>query len=110
MVMHWSRTGVLHAHSSMLINGLGALVTAATTLVVMVSKFTEGAWLTVLLIPGIVLVMKKVRGHYERLMRALSALASAARSWPEAAAGDDTVRSLDAHFRKGDALRPDDFA
>jgi amino acid transporter len=72
MVMHWRRTGGPHAHSSMLINGLGAVVTAATTLVVMVSKFTEGAWVTVLLIPGIVLVMKSVHGHYERLMRAVS--------------------------------------
>jgi amino acid transporter len=71
MVMHWRRTGGPHAHSSMLINGLGALVTAATTLVVMVSKFTEGAWVTVLLIPSIVAVMKNVHGHYERLIRAV---------------------------------------
>jgi amino acid transporter len=72
MVMHWRRTGGPHAHTSMLINGLGAIVTAATTLVVLVSKFTEGAWVTVLLIPGIVLVMKNVHGHYARLMRAVS--------------------------------------
>jgi hypothetical protein len=56
----------------MLINGLGALATAATTLVVMVSKFTEGAWVTVLLIPSIVVVMRNVQGHYERLMRAVT--------------------------------------
>ena len=73
MVRHWRRTGGPHAHSSMLINGLGAVVTAATTLVVMISKFTEGAWVTVLLIPSIVLVMKNVHGHYARLIRAASA-------------------------------------
>jgi amino acid transporter len=72
MVMHWRRTGGPHARTSMLINGLGALVTAATTIVVMVSKFTEGAWVTVLLIPTMVAVMKNVHGHYARLMRAVA--------------------------------------
>jgi amino acid transporter len=71
MVIHWKRTGGPRAHSSMLINGLGALVTAATTVVVMVSKFAEGAWVTVLLIPAIVAVMKNVHGHYARLARSV---------------------------------------
>ena len=71
MVIHWKRTGGSHAHSSMLINGLGAVVTAATTIVVMVSKFAEGAWVTVLLIPVIVAVMKNVHGHYARLARSI---------------------------------------
>jgi amino acid transporter len=71
MVMHWRRMGGPHAHASMLINGLGALATAATTLVVMVSKFTEGAWVTVLLILSIVAVMKNVHGHYTRLARSV---------------------------------------
>jgi amino acid transporter len=72
MVMHWKRVGGAHARHSMLINGLGALATAATTAVVMVSKFTEGAWVTVLLIPAIVAVMKNVRGHYDRLAAEIS--------------------------------------
>ncbi|MBV8731523.1 MAG: APC family permease [Acidobacteriia bacterium] len=67
MVMHWKRQGGPHARHSMFINGLGALVTAATTAVVMVSKFAEGAWVTVLLIPAIVTVMKRVHRHYDRL-------------------------------------------
>src|SRR5215469_6335963 len=67
MVLHWKRKGGPHARNSMLINGLGALVTAATTGVVMVSKFAEGAWVTVMLIPAIVALMKNVRGHYDRL-------------------------------------------
>jgi amino acid transporter len=68
MVMHWKRIGGPHARHSMLINGLGAVATAVTTLVVMVSKFAEGAWVTVLLIPAIVAVMKNVHGHYDRLL------------------------------------------
>jgi hypothetical protein len=67
MVMHWRRVGGPHARHSMLINGLGAMVTAATTIVVMLAKFTEGAWVTILLIPAIVAVMKNVHGHYDRI-------------------------------------------
>jgi len=37
----------------MLINGMGALATGCTTCVVIVAKFTEGAWITVLAIPGL---------------------------------------------------------
>jgi hypothetical protein len=57
MVMHWRRTGGRGAFSSMLINGMGALATGCTTCVVIVAKFTEGAWLTVLAIPGLVWLM-----------------------------------------------------
>jgi amino acid transporter len=67
MVMHWRRTGGRGAFSSMLINGVGALATGCTTFVVIVAKFTEGAWLTVLAIPGLVWLMSAVHHHYERI-------------------------------------------
>jgi hypothetical protein len=51
----------------MLINGIGALATAATVGVVIVSKFAEGAWVTVLLIPGLMTIMRGVRRHYDRV-------------------------------------------
>jgi amino acid transporter len=66
MVMHWRRTGGRGAFSSMLINGVGALTTGCTTCVVIVAKFTEGAWITVLAIPGLVWLMSAVHQHYER--------------------------------------------
>jgi amino acid transporter len=69
MVMHWRRTGGRGASSSMLINGLGAMTTGFTTCVVIVAKFTEGAWLTVLAIPGLVWLMSAVHHHYERIDR-----------------------------------------
>jgi amino acid transporter len=69
MVMHWRRTGGRGAFSSMLINGVGALATGCTTCVVIVAKFTEGAWLTVLAIPGLVWLMSAVHHHYERIER-----------------------------------------
>jgi hypothetical protein len=65
MVMHWRRSGGRGAHSSMLINGLGSLATGATTCAVIVAKFSEGAWITVLAIPGLILLMRAVHRHYE---------------------------------------------
>ncbi len=72
MVLHWKRVGGRHARHSMFINGAGAIATAATTVVVMVSKFAEGAWVTVLMIPALVALMKNVRGHYDRLLNEIS--------------------------------------
>ena len=69
MVIHWRRTGGHGAFSSMLINGVGALTTGCTTCVVIVAKFTEGAWLTVLAIPGLVWLMSTVHQHYEKIER-----------------------------------------
>ncbi len=63
MVRHWRRQG---GHwRSMLINGFGAFATGVTTLVVLAAKFLEGAWVTVLLIPLILLLMNRVRHHYD---------------------------------------------
>ena len=67
MVAHWRRVGGPGATRSMIVNGLGALATGATTIVVLVAKFTEGAWVTVLLIPLILFVMGMVRRHYHRV-------------------------------------------
>jgi hypothetical protein len=64
MVGHWRRVGGKGATQSMLINGLGALATGITVIVVLVAKFVEGAWITVLLIPGLLLAMGLVRRHY----------------------------------------------
>ena len=67
MVAHWRRVGGPHSLNSMLLNGLGATVTAITVCVVLVAKFAEGAWITLLLIPSLLIFMKWVRRHYERV-------------------------------------------
>jgi amino acid transporter len=69
MVMHWKRTGGRGARSSMLINGLGSLATGLTTCAVIVAKFSEGAWITVLAIPGLILLMRAIHQHYEVIRR-----------------------------------------
>jgi hypothetical protein len=64
MVAHWRRVGGPTARRSMAVNGLGALVTGLTVAVILVAKFLEGAWLTLLLIPVLVGLMLAVRRHY----------------------------------------------
>jgi amino acid transporter len=67
MVFHWKRVRGPHAERYMLINGLGAFVTGITVLVVLVAKFMDGAWITVLLIPSLLVLMYAVHRHYERV-------------------------------------------
>jgi amino acid transporter len=67
MVFHWKRVGGAGALRSMLVNGLGACATAVTVLVVLVAKFVEGAWITMLLIPGLLALMYAVHRHYRRV-------------------------------------------
>ena len=64
MVMHWKRNGGPGAARNMFLNGLGAVATGITTAVVLVAKFVDGAWITVLLIPALILMMRSVRRHY----------------------------------------------
>jgi amino acid transporter len=68
MVGHWRRTAAgFEAAHGILINGLGALATGITVLVIVVAKFAEGAWVVVLLLPAVVVFMKSVRRHYEKV-------------------------------------------
>ena len=67
MVMHWKRQG--KARLRMAVNGLGAVATGITTVVVLVAKFVEGAWVTALLIVVMILLMRAVHRHYVRVDR-----------------------------------------
>jgi len=69
MVMHWKKEGLEHKgrHWHMLVNGTGAIATGITTIIVLVAKFTSGAWVTALLIPTLILLMVMVKQHYSRV-------------------------------------------
>ena len=80
MVMHWkrrlaaARSSGARAEASkyrlrILVNGLGAVATGLTTAVVLVAKFVEGAWITALLIVGMIVFMRGIRHHYDRVAR-----------------------------------------
>ncbi len=69
MVVHWRRNAGEHSRKSMAINGVGAVATGITVCVVLVAKFTEGAWITLLLIPLLMGMMKAIHRHYGRVER-----------------------------------------
>ena len=64
MVAHWLKKRGPHWRKSVFVNGLGAVVTGITTCVILVAKFTEGAWITILFIPMLMLVFSATRRHY----------------------------------------------
>lgn len=49
------------------INGLGALVTAITCIIIGASKFYHGAWIVIICIPIMVFMMLRVRRHYTKI-------------------------------------------
>jgi len=67
MVRHWRAERSRGWKSRAVINGFGAVLTALTTIIELVSKFTEGAWLIVLVIPGLVLLFNQVHRTYDRI-------------------------------------------
>jgi amino acid transporter len=67
MVVHWMRHPGPRSNVRMFVNGLGAVATGVTTIVVLVTKFVEGAWVTALLIPCLILLMAAVNRHYRRI-------------------------------------------
>ena len=70
MVVHWYKDrshGGLGRIWHMMVNGTGAVATGITTVIVLVAKFTSGAWVTALLIPSLILVMIGVKKHYTRV-------------------------------------------
>ncbi|MBN1659439.1 MAG: APC family permease [Anaerolineae bacterium] len=56
----------------MLLNGLGALCTAAVTLVFAVTRFRDGTWVVVILLPALVAAFFAIQRHYQGLTRELS--------------------------------------
>ena len=71
MVMHWKRAGGAGAGRRMIVNGVGAVATGLTLIVVLVAKFTAGAWITAILVPALMILMTAVKRHYNGVAREL---------------------------------------
>ncbi len=72
MVVHWKRSQSAGRLHRMIINGVGALATGVTLLVVLVAKFRDGAWITVILVPALILLMSAVKRHYDGVNQTIS--------------------------------------
>jgi amino acid transporter len=69
MVVHWMRGRERGWKWRAALNGLGATATALVSIVQVATKFTHGAWIVVLIIPLIIVVLRRVRRHYEHFAR-----------------------------------------
>ena len=63
MVTHWRRLG--KGGAPLVLNMVGAVATGVTLLVILVSKFADGAWATLVLVPALLLVFTLTRRHYD---------------------------------------------
>jgi amino acid transporter len=74
MVIHWKNQQGEHKGRTwhMFVNGVGAVATGLTTIVVLASKFMSGAWVTALLIPALIVLMHMVKRHYTRVQSEMS--------------------------------------
>ncbi len=89
MVLRWQRISklkpgetqtVVHStisydknwRSKQLINGVGAVLSFVVMLVFAYTKFSHGAWLTVIIIPTLVLIFFRIHKHYTDVARSLS--------------------------------------
>ena len=78
MVVHWTRnlrgpeTSTAQRrrmHGSRAINFAGAVATALVLVIVLITKFTHGAWIVVIAMPVVFGITKAIHGHYDRTDR-----------------------------------------
>ena len=86
MCLRYKRSGGEGWLRHALLNGVGAVLTTIVLVIVAVTKFAEGAWLIVALIPALVLHFKGIRRHYDNVAAQLSM-----RDWTPEATHHNTV-------------------
>jgi amino acid transporter len=71
MVVHWFRCRDPGWQWRAALNGLGAAATGIVSVIQVWTKFTTGAWIVVLIIPGLVLMLVAIHRHYVRFAEAI---------------------------------------
>jgi amino acid transporter len=85
MVVHWWRRRGEHWRKSMLLNAVGAALSAIVFVIAAVTKFSEGAWVALLSMALLVILSWRIRCHYDSVRRALAL-------YPlDSGAGDDPI-------------------
>jgi amino acid transporter len=72
MVGHWLRKRGRGAHVSMFINFTGAICTGIALVIIILAKFTDGAWVTLIIVPGLVLLFHQIHKRYREITREVS--------------------------------------
>jgi amino acid transporter len=67
LVVHWWRERPPRWRYRAVINGVGAIVTGVATIIFLVSKFTQGAWIVVLAVPLFIVLFMRINAYYRRV-------------------------------------------
>lgn len=72
LVKHWFGARTPGWHWKAALNGFGATLSALAMVVFFVSKFSEGAWLLVIVIPLLILLFGRTESYYQGVKRELA--------------------------------------
>jgi amino acid transporter len=72
MVRHWVKERGRHWLLKSCINAVGCLATGIAVLIIAATKFVEGAWITMIIIPAMILLFHRIRSHYANVSAALA--------------------------------------
>ncbi|MDR3503572.1 MAG: APC family permease [Legionella sp.] len=64
MIVHWVKNDGPHMHLKLMVNSIGAVITAIALIIIIATKFMEGAWIIVFLAPALAYLMGRIRHHY----------------------------------------------
>jgi amino acid transporter len=65
MVVHWKRVDARRHWLALTVNAVGAAATTVALVVIVVAKFREGAWITLIVIPATLLLFRGIKRHYD---------------------------------------------
>jgi amino acid transporter len=71
LVKHWHEHRPQGWRNRAILNGTGAVMTAAALLIFLTTKFTEGAWVVVIAIPSFMFLFSRVYAYYQIAGKAL---------------------------------------
>jgi hypothetical protein len=79
MIRHWNRllrgdpdkAAAARMRRSRVVNAIGLTMTATVLVIVLITKFTKGAWIAIAAMAAIYLLMTAIRKHYDRVAREL---------------------------------------
>lgn len=71
MVLHWRRERGPRWRLKLTVNALGSVTTGVVTVIVAATKFLEGAWIVLLIIPLLAAGFARIHGHYAEEAREL---------------------------------------
>ncbi len=72
MVRSWLRRKGEHWRKKLLVNSVGAFTTGVATLIIATTKFWDGSWIVLFLVPLLIMMFRGIRSHYKAVKEQIS--------------------------------------